>query len=128
MNDLTIVNNRYKIVGKIGEGGMGTVYKVSDILKENRIFALKTIKTNSTNSDILLARFRQEFEIMTRLNHPNLVRVYDFGQDNEIFFFVMDFVEGITIRKILKDNILLDTGKTLEIIIPLLRALEFIQL
>ena len=83
MNDTPlIINKRYKIIRKLGEGGMGAVYLVEDILQANQQIALKIIKKEMVNAK-LIASFKKEFDVMTRLKHPNLARVYDFGYDKD---------------------------------------------
>lgn len=130
MSKSDLIDNRYRKIKTLGEGGMGTVFQVEDMARNNRVFAVKTVKKSfiAKDSDSSLQRFKIEYDIMTRLKHPNLARVYDFGQDsNGDYYILMEFVEGITLRQLLKQKSKLSPDESLSIIIPLLRALEFIH-
>ena len=88
-----IINNRYHIIKKLGEGGMGAVFLANDSLYDGRKVALKTIRPEIAKPK-LIDQFRREFEIMTRLKHPNLAQVYNFGQkhDDKAYFLTMEYV------------------------------------
>jgi len=121
---MKLINNRYKIIKKLGEGGMGAVYLAEDKLYNQKV-ALKTIRKEIARQEII-DRFKVEFEVMTRLKHPNLAMVYDFGFDGETqnYFITMEYVEGATLRRF-------ETFARLEVILDifvnLLRAIEFIH-
>ncbi len=101
---LTKIDNRYRIVKFLGEGGMGKVYLVEDELKENRRLALKTIRASATGGD-LIRHLKNEFQLLTRLRHPNLCEVYDFGswgrgasgRETGRYYFTMEYIEGVDI-------------------------------
>ena len=99
------INNRFEFFAKAGEGGMGSVFVVCDLLKDRKKYALKTIKHQilEKQGQEALLRFKQEFEVMTRLKHTNLVIVYDFGKDQKIqdYFIVMEYVEGKNLKELL---------------------------
>ncbi len=94
---MNIINNRYRITAKLGIGGRGQVYLAEDLLYNNRKVALKTILKKVINSESI-QDFKHEFEAMTRLRHPNLAVVYDFGFDatENNYFLVIEYIEGIT--------------------------------
>lgn len=125
VHDTVIINNRYRIIKELGIGGMGILYSVEDSFKDNMKFALKTIKTavikkySRHGIDI----FKNEYEIMTRLKHPNLTRVYDFGEDQNRYFIVMEYLEGQLLADCVSDSI----KEILDIIVQILRALEYIH-
>ncbi len=82
---------RYNVIEKLGEGGTGQVYKVHDQVLDNTL-ALKVLLKTSKNSYLSL---QEEFKLLTQLNHPNLIKVHDFGlTKNNVPFFTMDYVEG----------------------------------
>jgi WD40 repeat protein/tRNA A-37 threonylcarbamoyl transferase component Bud32 len=83
----------YEILGELGRGGMGVVYKARQ-LKLNRIVALKMIRAGSESEPKDLARFREEAEAVARLQHPNIVQVYDVGESAGRPYFAMEFVNG----------------------------------
>lgn len=118
------IRNRFRIKKKIGEGGMGVVYMVEDILKDNSVFAIKTIKRDlyTFNKNISLEGFKNEYEIMTKLRHPNLVQVYGFAIDESNCYILMEYIDG----KLLKDMDI-SFEKCIDIITEVLRALEFIH-
>jgi len=83
----------YEILGVLGSGGMGVVYKARQ-LSLNRIVALKTILTGAIGNTVALARFRQEAEAVARLQHPNIVQIYEVGEAQGQPFFSLEFVDG----------------------------------
>jgi predicted ATPase len=89
------IANRYEIIDELGKGGMGVVYKVTDPLNPGRQIALKSIRRELTQPE-LVGRFKAEFHVLTSLHHPNVAAVYDFESlpGCEEYFFTMEFVEG----------------------------------
>ncbi len=83
----------YRVEGEIGRGGMGVVYKARQ-LKLNRLVALKMLSTGAPVAPADLARFRAEADILGRLQHPNVVQIFDVQEQNGQPYFVMEFVEG----------------------------------
>ncbi len=125
-----LINKRYRIKGSIGSGGMGLVYLVEDIYKDNMLFAIKTIKQNimtAGNKTASIETFKNEYEIMTRLKHPNLIRVYDFEEDSDNYYIIMEYLEGILLSEYLKKLNEIDLNEKIDIFIQILRALEYIH-
>ncbi|MEZ4363982.1 MAG: protein kinase [Kofleriaceae bacterium] len=92
------IAGRYRIKTKLGEGGMGAVYKAEQISLKREV-ALKVLKPDLVSSPTLLRRFNAEAEAVAKLNHPNTVSIYDFGQDADgTLFIAMEFVEGASLR------------------------------
>lgn len=126
--DRHIIKKHYRIVKELGQGGIGVVYLAEDILKGNSFFALKMIKQgllrkfHSSCANIL----KNEYEIMTRLKHPNLTQVYDFGEDHDNYYIVMEYLKGTLLSDYIK-NETLNVEKGIDIIIQILRALEYIH-
>ncbi len=88
------VAGRYRILAKLGEGGMGTVYRAEQ-LSLKRTVALKVLKPELSAEPGLVRRFNAEAELAAKLNHPNTVTLYDFGQDVDgSLFIAMEFLEG----------------------------------
>ena len=89
-------NGRYAILKKLGEGGKGIVYKARDTVL-NRVVAIKMLKSGSS-SDEAYSRFIREAQAVAKLNHPNIVSIYDIGKEDEKQFFVIEFVDGMSLR------------------------------
>jgi serine/threonine protein kinase len=99
-----IIAEKYEIQLLVGTGGMGAVYKVRQIFLDEH-FALKLLALTSIVDGVQLRRFQQEAKAARSLNHPNLVRVHDFGVlDNGQPYLVMDYIEGETLTEFLKEN------------------------
>ncbi len=94
--------NRYKIIALIGEGGMGAVYQAHDLTLQRDV-AIKVMHPRFANMPDFQERFLQEARSAARLDHPNIVQVYDFGQDRSNLFIVMKFIFGDNLDKLLRD-------------------------
>jgi len=92
------IAGRYRIQSKLGEGGMGAVYKAEQISLK-RTIAVKLLRPEVASSQLLLRRFNAEAEAVAKLSHPNTVNIYDFGQDSDgTLFIAMEFIEGQSLR------------------------------
>ena len=99
-----IIAKRYSVSERLGEGGFGEVFRVRDLYRGGQVLALKTIKEKFINNEFV-KEFKNEFDIMTRLRHPNLMRVYDFGQSRTSQFYItMEYVPGITLGQFLRET------------------------
>jgi tetratricopeptide (TPR) repeat protein len=93
-------NGRYAVLKKLGEGGKGVVYKARDTVL-NRVVAIKMLKSASS-SDEGYSRFIREAQAVAKLNHPNIVSIYDIGKESEKQFFVIEFVDGMSLRGLME--------------------------
>lgn len=121
------INNRYAIIKEIARGGMGIVYLIEDTMKNNMPFALKTIRQDIVNrfKDKGIISFKNEYEIMTRLKHPNLIRVFEFGEDAGNYYIIMEYLAGQVLSDMIyKDH---DDSDTIHKIVQILRALNYIH-
>ena len=91
------VINRYEIIAKIGSGGMADVYKAKDHVL-NRLVAIKVLKQEYSTDATFVKKFRVEAQSAAGLSHPNIVSVYDVGEDDGVYFIVMELVQGITLK------------------------------
>jgi serine/threonine-protein kinase len=115
----TVLNDRYKLVRCVASGGYGDVWSSED-LSEGRRVAVKILRNDAGNNDpSALARMRQEAEILTAFDHPNIVRVFSFQNSPFGYFLVMEFLEGLAIDQVL----LRDGPGEPEVIIPVVGQL-----
>lgn len=102
MSDEQIVlNGRYRVIDRIGSGGMSVVYRAQD-LSLGRIVAVKVLHENLTEDEGFLRRFQREAHSAANLSHPNVVTVHDIGQDNNRHYIVMEFVDGRTLKQLVR--------------------------
>ena len=92
------IADRYEILEKIGTGGMADVYKAVDN-KLSRNVAVKVLKQEFSENENFVSKFRVEAQAAAGLMHPNVVNVYDVGEEDGIYYIVMELVEGITLKK-----------------------------
>lgn len=95
-----LLGNRYEIIEKIGNGGMATIYKATDkVLKRN--VAVKILRDEFTTDDEFIKRFEVEAQSAARLTHPNIVSIYDVGVDGNLYYIVMELIQGKTLKEII---------------------------
>ncbi|MGE5544644.1 MAG: Stk1 family PASTA domain-containing Ser/Thr kinase [Bacillota bacterium] len=99
----TLLQNRYELLEKIGDGGMATVYKARCTLLD-RIVAVKILKDEYARDATLVQKFKSEAQAAARLSHPNIVSVYDVGEDNGYNFIVMEYVEGTNLKEYIQET------------------------
>jgi len=92
-----VISERYEIISKVGSGGMADVYKAKDH-KLNRLVAIKVLKIEFCEDKTFIGKFRKEAQAAAGLSHPNIVNVFDVGEENSTYYIVMELVEGITLK------------------------------
>lgn len=112
----------YKIVEKVGQGSMGTVFKAIQ-LSLRRVVALKILSSKYINNKNYIDRFQREARAAASLQHPNIIQVYDVGQEKDIYYFSMEFVEGDTVGALLEKEGKMEIPRALDIIVQIARAL-----
>lgn len=119
-----MLGNRYEILEKIGEGGMARVYKAKCHLL-NRIVAIKVLRPEFAADEEFVRRFKRESQAAASLSHPNIVSIYDVGQDGDIYYIVMEYVSGRTLKKLIKENDgPLDLKRSIDIAKQVCKALD----
>lgn len=93
----------YRVEEEIGRGGMATVYKVLDA--KDQVYALKLLHHGSQQDPRWGTRFQREFRLLSRLRHPHLIQVYDYGEDNDRAYYVMDYIDGMTLWTFYRDHL-----------------------
>ena len=119
---------RYEIVGELGRGAMGVVYKAVDQLIE-RTVAIKTISLDLSKDELAVfeERFYREAKSAGKLNHPNIVTIYDVGESDNIAYIAMEFLEGQSLREILDSGVVLPLGRIGEIAVQIAEGLAYAQ-
>jgi serine/threonine-protein kinase len=117
---------RYKIVSEIGQGAMGVVYKAVDPIID-RTVAIKTINLNLSRQELeeYEARFQQEIKAAGRLNHPNIVTIYDVGKTEQVAYMAMEFLEGSELKDMIASGNLPPADQTVDIIAQVADGLWF---
>ncbi|MCM1541382.1 MAG: Stk1 family PASTA domain-containing Ser/Thr kinase [Blautia sp.] len=118
-----MIGDRYEILEKIGTGGMSDVYKAKDH-KLNRFVAVKVLKQEFSENANFVSKFRIEAQAAAGLMHPNIVNVYDVGEENNIYYIVMELVEGITLKKYIEKKARLSYKEAVSIAIQVSMGIE----
>ena len=112
------INDRYEIVKSIGEGGMANVYLAVDLIL-NRKVAIKILRGDLANDEKFIRRFQREALAASSLSHPNIVEIYDVGEDNGNYYIVMEYIEGKTLKQLLKKRGHLTVGEAVDIMLQI---------
>ena len=118
-----LIGGRYEVLEKIGTGGTSDVYKAKD-QKLNRFVAVKVLKQEFSENRNFVSKFRVEAQAAAGLMHPNIVNVYDVGEENGIHYIVMELVEGITLKKYIEKKVRLTTKEAISIAIQVAMGIE----
>jgi beta-lactam-binding protein with PASTA domain/tRNA A-37 threonylcarbamoyl transferase component Bud32 len=117
-----LIDGRYQVRSRIARGGMATVYLATDLRLERRV-AIKIMHGHLADDSQFKERFIQEARSAARLAHPNVVNVFDQGQDSDMAYLVMEFLSGITLRDLLTEHKILTSEQTLDILEAVLSGL-----
>lgn len=118
-----MLGDRYEIIELVGSGGMSEVYKAKDH-KLNRYVAVKVLKNEFSDDRNFVSKFRVEAQSAAGLAHPNIVNVYDVGEDEGIYYIVMEFVEGITLKEYIMNNGRLSAEQALDFAMQIASGIE----
>ena len=118
-----VLSKRYEILGEIGAGGMAHVYKAKDY-KLRRMVALKVLKHEYYQDEAVLSKFKKEALAAGGLTHPNIVAVYDLGQEYNIDYIVMEYIDGLTLKEYIKRRDMMGSEEVLKIAIKIAEALK----
>ena len=117
------LGKRYEILGRIGSGGMADVYRGKDH-KLNRYVAIKVLKSDFRKDEVFIQKFLSEAQAAAGLMHPNVVNVYDVGQDRGLYYMVMELVEGITLKDYIEKKGRLSAKETISIAIQMVTGIQ----
>lgn len=119
-----VLNNRYRLLKQVASGGMAVVYKAHD-LTLNRVVAVKILRENFAEDSGFRARFQNEAQAAANLAHPNIVTVYDFGQDGNRSYIVMEFVEGRDLKSVIRTESPLPLDRAIDLMAQACAALGY---
>ena len=117
------IGDRYEIIDKVGSGGMSDVYKAKDH-KLNRFVAIKVLKSEFSEDKNFVSKFKIEAQSAAGLAHPNIVNVYDVGEDDNLYYIVMELIEGITLKKYIEKKGMLAVREAVSIAIQVAQGIE----
>lgn len=117
------ISNRYEIIDSVGSGGMADVYKAKDE-RLNRFVAIKVLKSEYSSDKSFVNKFRGEAQSAAGLSHPNIVNVYDVGDDGGLHYIVMELVEGITLKRFIERKDKLEVKEAVGISIQIAQGME----
>lgn len=118
-----LISDRYRIINKIGVGGMAVVYRAKDE-KLDRDVTFKVLKEEFVNDNEFIKRFSVEARAAARLSHVNIVNVYDVGNDGDIYYIVMEYIDGYTLKEMISKKAPFDNQEALGVAIQIASALE----
>jgi beta-lactam-binding protein with PASTA domain/predicted Ser/Thr protein kinase len=116
------LSGRYKVIDMIGGGGMANVYLAKDMILERDV-AVKVLRPDFSNDEEFIRRFHREAQAATSLNHPNIVSIYDVGEEDNIFYIVMEYIDGATLKQYIQKYGPLSNEESVNIMIQLTSAL-----
>ncbi|MBR0173747.1 MAG: Stk1 family PASTA domain-containing Ser/Thr kinase [Lachnospiraceae bacterium] len=119
----TVIGDRYEVLEKIGTGGMSDVYRAKDE-KLSRMVAVKILKQEFSENENFVQKFRTEAQAAAGLMHPNIVNVYDVGDERGIYYIVMELVDGITLKRYIEEKNRLTVKEAVSISIQVAMGLE----
>lgn len=112
------INDRYEIIKSIGEGGMANVYLAYDTILDRRV-AIKVLRGDLSNDEKFVRRFQREALSASSLSHPNIVEMYDVGEDDGIYYIVMEYIEGKTLKQLIKKRGSITISEAIDIMLQL---------
>ncbi|QNF29488.1 MULTISPECIES: Stk1 family PASTA domain-containing Ser/Thr kinase [Metabacillus] len=117
------ISGRYKILEVIGGGGMANVYLAKDMILEREV-AMKVLRFDFSNDDEFIKRFRREAQSATSLAHPNVVSIYDVGEEDGIYYIVMEYVDGQTLKQYIQQFAPIHPRKAVNIMVQIVSAIQ----
>ncbi len=115
----------YQITDYVGSGGFGSVFKAEDVNTPGRIVAIKELHKKHTRNQVIKQRFFQEAVAMARLDHPNLPRLYTFGEDNGSYYLVMEFISGMLLSDEIHEKGPMSPGRAVSVLTQVLDAVSY---
>ena len=117
------INDRYQVIRSIGEGGMANVYLAYDTILDRNV-AIKVLRGDLSNDEKFVRRFQREALSASSLSHPNIVEMYDVGEDDGNYFIVMEYIDGKTLKNLIKKRGALTVAEVVDIMLQLTSAIS----
>lgn len=117
------INERYEIIKTIGEGGMANVYLANDTILDRKV-AIKVLRGDLSNDEKFIRRFKREALSVSNLSHPNIVEVYDVGEEDGNYYIVMEYIDGKTLKQLLQKRGALTLNEVIDIMTQLTDGLS----
>ncbi|MDV2685380.1 Stk1 family PASTA domain-containing Ser/Thr kinase [Alkalihalophilus lindianensis] len=116
------IAGRYQILETIGGGGMANVYKALDVILDRHV-AVKVLQPQFSEDEQFIKRFRREAQAATSLNHPNVVNIFDVGEEGNTYYIVMEYVEGLTLKELIQQQSTLQVDQVLDLLKQMMAAI-----
>ena len=120
----TIIDGRYRVLHRLGAGGMADVYLAQDEQLDREI-ALKLLHRRFAEDPGFVERFRREAQAAASLQHPNVVSVFDRGSFESTYYIAMEYLQGRTLKRLIREEAPLETGRAIDLTIQMLKAARF---
>src|SRR5690625_1331560 len=117
-----LLNERYKIIKKIGSGGMAEVCLARDTILERDV-AIKALRSEYINDTEFTTRFDREAQAATSLTHPNIVNIFDVGEEEDNFYMVMEYVDGLTLKEYIQQQGPIEVNEAVDIVKQIISAI-----
>ena len=117
------INERYEIIKSIGEGGMANVYLAHDLILDRDV-AIKVLRGDLAGDEKFVRRFQREALASSSLSHPNIVEMYDVGEDNGNYYIVMEYIDGKTLKQLIKKRGALTVSECIDIMLQLTDGID----
>lgn len=118
-----MLNDRYRIIDTIGGGGMANVYLARDTILQRDV-AIKVLRMEYANDDEFIERFRREAQSTISLSHPNIVNIYDVGEEGDIYYLVMEYVKGMTLKQYIQKHAPLPVEQAVDFMQQIIAAIR----
>jgi serine/threonine-protein kinase len=123
----TVFHDRYEILGPLGRGGMGMVYKARDRRLDDEVVAIKILRPDFAQDPTMAARFRSEIKLARRVRHRNVCAIHDYGEDRGLVYISMELIEGVDLKQVLKQHGALPAEQAYEIAIQIAEGLQAVH-
>ena len=117
------INDRYEIIKTIGEGGMANVYLAKDTILDRNV-AIKVLRGDLATDEKFVRRFQREALSASSLSHPNIVEIYDVGEDDGNYYIVMEYIDGKNLKQLLKKRGNLTVSEVVDIMLQITSAMS----